>query len=194
MKTRYSLFALLLGLLVFQTACRVVPYQRTLPDWIRRVYVPIAVNNTTEVGLEKLASDKLQEHILRDGRLEIVAKGKADAVVRLRLDQNKSVSSHFSSDDVENQREMTMTYTIELFEPTDMRNPFASTKKTTVVYNYSSDIRSLGYVPHAEARKEYANRIAKSAFFSLMNEVRPITEENKESRDKKDEKKNKKDK
>ena len=71
MKKQILAFTFLLLSLVSLSACQTaVPYHRTLPDWVRRVYVPVAENGTTDAGLEVLVTNAFIEAALSDGGAE----------------------------------------------------------------------------------------------------------------------------
>ena len=169
MKKQILAITLLLLCLVSLSACQTaVPYHRTLPDWVRRVYVPVAENSTTDAGLEMLVTNAFINAALEDGRLEIVSKSKADAVVKIRLDKAEKNSHAFSSDDVEATRELILTYSINLYDPADMEKPFGYINKSEITSIYSSDRRALGSIPNVQGRAEWATAAGKKMLSDVL--------------------------
>jgi hypothetical protein len=169
MKKTLFVFLLSLLALISLSACQTaVPYHRSLPDWVRRIYVPMAENKTTDAGLEALATSAFTEAVLADGRLEVVSKSKADAVVKITLDKAEKESSTFTTDDVEETRALILTYSIDLYDPVDMEKPFAHLSRAQVTTSYSSDLRSLSGVPSAQGRAVWAKTAGKTMLADVL--------------------------
>src|SRR2546426_6873593 len=59
-------------------ACQRIQPVRTLPDWVRGIYIPMVQNKSTEPGVEEVVTRLAQEEFLADGRVRIVPKEQAD--------------------------------------------------------------------------------------------------------------------
>jgi len=67
--------ALAMSLLMLLTAgCERIAPIRTLPSWVRGVYIPVFKNKTYEPQIEEDATRYTQETFLRDGRVDIVRR------------------------------------------------------------------------------------------------------------------------
>jgi hypothetical protein len=157
-------------------SCGVTPFQRTLPDRVRRVYVPIAVNKTVEPGLEEIVTRGFQEEILRDGRLDLVQKGKADAVVKVTILEYGETSASFTPDNVESSRRITLAASIDLYEPNDLENPFAGVPRVIVSQVYGSNYRSVGSTLGVDARTALGHVAGGVLLNGLMNQVKLVNE------------------
>lgn len=56
-----------------------------LPGGVSRVYVETAKNDTMEAGLEQIFTQRLLERLRADGRITLVGKDEADAVLQSEL-------------------------------------------------------------------------------------------------------------
>jgi len=157
-------------------SCGVTPFQRTLPDRVRRVYVPVAVNKTVEPGLEEIVTRAFQEEILRDGRLELVQKAKADAVVKVTILEYAETSAAFTPDNVESTRRVNLVASIDLYEPNDLENPFARAPRVIVNSLYGSGYRSVGSTLEVDARKNLGTAAGGALLNGLMNQVKMVNE------------------
>jgi len=150
------LFTGLIG--VVATGCHVTPYQRTLPDWIRNVYVPLAENQTAEPGLEEVVTNALIEEMLADGRLNPVRRSEADVVMKVVIRKYREMSDDFEGDDVERRRSAEIEFGLFLYEPNDMDVPIASVLPFIVSIRYVSDYRSLDVEQEPDARRRLAHQ------------------------------------
>ncbi len=66
-------------------SCERIQPVRTLPNWVRSVYVPMIQNRSSEPGLEEVATRLTQEEFLADGRLRIAPKASADLQVVAKI-------------------------------------------------------------------------------------------------------------
>ena len=80
--------AIFLGVLLFFTGCGYT-FQGSgsvLPEDVKNVYVPLAVNDTTEPGLARLVTEAMQERFERFGVVQVVdSLNQADAVLNTRI-------------------------------------------------------------------------------------------------------------
>jgi|GEM_PF-2789887 len=60
-----------------------------LPGGVKKVYVETARNKTMESGLEQIFTQKLMEHLRADGRVNLVNKSEAEAILRSELIQSE---------------------------------------------------------------------------------------------------------
>lgn len=157
------------------SGCHVTPYQRTLPEWVQRVYIPMAKNQTAEPGLEELITKAFQTEILADGRLELTQKSKSNAVLQVTLHDYKEVTSHFESDNVKSATTMEMKVGLDLFDPKDLRNPIGSIPAFTVKLPYSSDYRNYQSELDVDARERLGETTALRLLSALMSNAKMTT-------------------
>jgi len=83
MKFRLALIALALavaGTFLF-TACGDVPVKKNLPDNITKVAIPVFENKANQPGLENELTKKTVQNFIVDGRLQVVPREQADALI-----------------------------------------------------------------------------------------------------------------
>lgn len=153
-------------------ACHVTPYRRTLPEWIQRVYVPMAKNQTAEPGLEELVTKGFQSELIADGRLEVTSKARANAVLQVTLDEYAEITAKFESDNVERNRQMQMMVSLALFDPKDTTNPIGKTDKFLVKLTYKSDSRAYDSELDVNARERFGETAGMRLFSALMSHVK----------------------
>ena len=145
-------------------ACRVSYHERTLPDWISRVYVPMAVNETHEPGLEELVTNAFVEELLADGRVRAVRRSQCDAIARVTLHDYAETVDSFDSDDIESIRRLDLTLGLELFDSADPERLVVRTGRLPVHISYRSDRRATGAELDVDAR----DRLGESAGMRLV--------------------------
>ena len=164
-------FALLALSLVAFGACHVTPYQRALPEWLQKVYVPMVSNQTYEPGLEEIITKSLQAEILSDGRLDVVQKSKADAVVQVNLLDFEETTSDFESDNIASRKQMSVQTEIKVFDPRDMDNPIGSVAPFKIALGYRSDYRSSSAELDVDARARLGETAALQILRALMSQI-----------------------
>ncbi len=162
--------AALLLLAVLSAGCHLTPYHRTLPDWVGSVYVPMAVNQTAEPGLEELLTNAFTTELLADGRLDVVRKSRSNAVVRLSIKDIEEHTSDHDVDDVESVREINLVLGMQLFDPSDPENPLLQFPGDIVVpFRYASGVRSVGSLLRVDAMDRLAETTARQLLHNLMS-------------------------
>lgn len=156
------------GLAALATGCHVTPYQRTLPEWIQRVYVPMAINDSFEPGLEELFTRAFVEEVTADGRLEATTRKDADVVVRIVIERYEESSEEFESDDVESHRLMTVYVKAKMYDPADEEVPIATVDKIPVALAYRSDYRAVEVEQEPDARRRLASQAAKHLLRAIL--------------------------
>ena len=81
------------------SSCAVVPRQRTLPQHIRSVYIPMFQNQSYEPGLEELITSYAIDEFLADGRLQVVQKSNADIIITGTIRKYYTQVSDFEDDE-----------------------------------------------------------------------------------------------
>ena len=86
-------------MVAFLTGCAPLVRERTLPPSIRAVHVPMIVNRSAEPGLEERMTASFQKEILADGRLRLVRRQEADAIVNVEIRDFDRDGFSFDGDD-----------------------------------------------------------------------------------------------
>jgi len=125
------------------TGCQFTSRVRTLPEEIQTVYVPMFLNNTSQPGLEELATRATVEAFLADGRLDVASLKEADVVVQgLILEYSDRVSG-VESDEFPQMNSISVKVLVKLFAPNDRLNPLNVYEPFTVSRSYISDARRM---------------------------------------------------
>ncbi len=142
-------------------ACQRVLPVRTLPAWVRGVYIPMVGNETFEPGLEELATRLTQEEFLANGQLRIVRKAEADlqlvAIIKdyfIRIDRT-------DSDDIPEIEELTILTGLKLYDPMNPEVPLADLGQIETIMLYNSDPRSIGYTPEPDLKERALRLLAR---------------------------------
>ena len=146
-------------------ACRVTYFERQLPDWVSRVYVPMVVNETFEPGLEELVTNAFVEELLADGRIQAVRRSQCDAIARVTLHDYTEVVEEFDSDDIASIKRLQLTLSLKLLDPADPERWLARAGRLVVNTKYRSDYRATG----AELDVDALDRLAHSAGMQLVH-------------------------
>ena len=76
------LAAATVGLVYLAAACGDLPTKRALPDDIQKVFIPPFINSTGQPDVENLLTKKVVQDFIVDGRLQVVSKDQADAILQ----------------------------------------------------------------------------------------------------------------
>jgi hypothetical protein len=131
--------------LVLVLGCTSVPLERTLPEAIETVYVPMFKNLTYEPGIEELITNHTIESFLADGRLTVVQQRVADARVEGAITDYKVSVSSFASDDFPMMSTAQVAARVTVWIPQQPDAPIATFPDIRATVTYISDPRSTVY-------------------------------------------------
>jgi hypothetical protein len=173
---RLAACAGMLMMLLLSTACERVAPVRTLPKYVRGVYIPMIANQSFEPALEEDATRLTQEEFLLDGRVQVVPRDQADLMVVAEITDWRERASGTSGDDVVENTEYLLTANVRLFEPFDDEKPLAELPAIRIRENFNTDERSSRYAPEPDRReiilRELAERIVESTIEGFPTQVR----------------------
>lgn len=152
---------LCLTVLAFSSACEGIRPIRTLPNWVNSVYVPMARNDTFEVGLEEVLTRQIQQEFLADGRLGIVRKREADLEVRVTVLDYKTTVQSTDSDDIPDVSVIHIVTLVELYDPLDPSVAMATLERIETRFRYNSDPRSRFYSVEPDRKAAALERVAR---------------------------------
>ena len=169
MKSYFYLLKYILAVsLVLLAACTSVPLERTLPEAITTIDVPMFTNATYEPGIEELITNCMIENFLADGRLTVVQKGVADARVEGTITAYKVSASSFASDDfpMMSTAEATVKVTVWQAQKTDA--PIAEFSDIHAAVSYVGDPRSTIYQNIVEVKERLFETLASNIVTKVM--------------------------
>lgn len=172
---RHSILVLTLLALAL-AGCKTTPFQRSLPQWVNRIYIPMAENRSYEPGLEEKITSAFTEEVLSHGELEVTQKNRCDAVVKIIIKDYRERSDDFSSDDIESYREVVAVLAAELYDPSDEKTPFGVVEDFEVDMRYRSEFRSTRSTTASDARDEFTERCGLQLMRAVLSRVRMTRE------------------
>ena len=159
----------LMLLLVFCcTGCQITPRQRTLPEEIQSVYVPIFFNNSYEPGLEELATRATIEAFLADGRLDVARKDHADVIVQGIIESFSDEVQDTESDDWPMISTLSTKVIVKLYSPEDRLHPLFVYKPFTVSRSYVSDVRRMTHTIPDDAKQSVMEALGQRAVLEVL--------------------------
>lgn len=168
---RLPRFPILLALLTLGVllagACERIAPVRTLPSWVRGIYIPMFENQSYEPALEEQATILTQEAFLADGRLDVVRRDQADLVLLATIVDWRNATAGTTGDKIVDRERIEMTVDVGLYDPFDAEKPLARLAPIRVVGSFNSDERSVDYVPEPDRRQQMLELMARR----VMNET-----------------------
>lgn len=171
--------ALLLGVVAtvgLTSSCAVVeawnnrvPPIRTLPSWVRGVYIPMFENESFEIGLTETATRMTQEEFLADGRVDIVPKRDADLVLKAVIIEYDDFVESEDSDEIPELNRVTMRTKVLLYDPLVPEIPVADLGQIVTSQVYRSDPRSVRYVTDPEVEERLMRVLARQIVNRTIN-------------------------
>jgi hypothetical protein len=160
---------LLIPLLLGTTACTRIYPVRTLPNWVRGVYIPMIENESFEPGLEEVATRLTQEEFLADGQLNVVPKRMADLSVVAKIKDYRILLDDTDSDDLPQLEEAIVTAELYLFDPLNDEVPMASLGLLEASTLYAADARSVNYRVEPDVKRDVLLQLARQIVFRTIS-------------------------
>ncbi|MDX2177635.1 MAG: LPS assembly lipoprotein LptE [Candidatus Sumerlaeia bacterium] len=153
--------------LAIASGCGTVPRTRTLPTSIQSVYVPMAVNRSSEPQIEEDLTRYVQEELLADGRLDLVQRGRANAHIEVKITQFLRETFGTDGDDLP----VTMRYRVrgelQVRENIADRPPIGGAREVTASVIVNGDPRTTTYEPEPrqieQALRAFAREVVREA-------------------------------
>jgi len=159
--------------LVLLVACTSVPLERTLPEAITAIDVPMFKNLTYEPGIEELITNYTIESFLADGRLTVVQKGVADARVEGAVTAYTVSVSSFASDDFPMIGTAEATAKVTVWQPRKPDAPIAEFSDIHAAISYVADSRSTVYENVVELKERLFRTLASNIVTMVMTGTYP---------------------
>ena len=154
--------------LVLVVACTSVSLERTLPEAITAIDVPMFKNLTYEPGIEELITNYTIENFLADGRLTVVQKGVADARVEGTITAYTVSVSSFASDDFPMMSTAEATAKVTVWQPQNPEIPIAEFSDIHAVFAYVGDPRSTVYENVVKVKERLFRTLASNIVTMVM--------------------------
>ena len=144
-----------LGLIAIACAlvsCERVYPVRTLPSWVRSVYIPMAQNTSFEPGVEETLTQILQREFLADGRLSVARKQDADIQLSATITDYWILIDKVDGDRIPRRQEINIVTRVLLFDPLNNEVPVADLGLFETRAAFFSDFRSIFQVTEPTAK------------------------------------------
>ncbi len=176
-----SLLALVALTVLAATGCTPVVRDRTLPPSVRSVHVPMIVNRTQQPGLEERLTVAFQRELLADGRLDVVKETKADAIVRMTIDNFDDYPAALDADGFGVSRQWDVRARMEILENIPGRPSIGGVRKIKARWVSNDDSRTTTFTPESREIEELATIFGREALLELITgefeEIAPELEE-----------------
>lgn len=156
--------------LIVVAACALVSCQRiqpvrTLPDWVRGIYIPMTLNKSTEPGVEEIATRLAQEEFLADGRVRVVQKAQADLQLVTTIKTYLVQVDAYDRDRIPRLEKVLIQSEVKLYDPTvdpfdPEQEPIAKLGEIRTRYIYNSDPRSITYAVEPDVKAGALRQLA----------------------------------
>ncbi len=166
--TRSAVLLISLLACLLHAGCTTYPRTRTLPNSIRTIYVPMAVNRTAEPAIEERMTQFVQEEFLADGRLRLVQRKKADAVVEIEIRKFDSIGSDSGVSDFMTRRNVSIEAKLNIFRNIPGRPKIGGERKVTAQSGFNTDTRSTGFVPEPDWKDQILREFARAAVREVL--------------------------
>ncbi len=153
-------------LAIIMAGCSRIPLQRTLPEYVNSVYVPMIVNRSYEPGVEEILTNAVIDEFLADGRLRVERKTRADISLNVILSDYETLPSGFHDDEFPSTSRITTNATIIVINNIDgaIMGEF---EDVTAIYSYQSDPRRVV----EEIQPRVKEEVLKSLAFNIVQTV-----------------------
>jgi hypothetical protein len=142
---------------------RIAPI-RTLPSWVRGIYIPVFKNESYEPGIEEQATILTQEAFLADGRLDVVHKQDADTMLVVKIVEWRESGGGHSGDKITDEYRAYVRAAVQLYEPYGDKTLLADLGEVRVDDRFHTDTRSSWY----EAEPDRKERLLRSLADQIM--------------------------
>ena len=142
------------------SSCRIRPRVRTLPEEIQSLNIPMFINLSYEPGLEEVGTRATVEAFLADGRLDVVSRQQADAIVQVVIQSFENEAASTSSDDFSMINTIKVGAVVYMYSPKDRLNPMQMWGPFTESRAFVSDTRRISYVNSEDARQGMMDALA----------------------------------
>lgn len=155
------------GFLLMIIACTHVPLARTLPEYVNSVYVPMAVNNSYEPGLEEKLTNFTIDEFLADGRLRVEEKSNADITVKISIEQFIAETLNTDADDFPMTSRLKVLADVVVFNNLDGKE-LGRFPDIEAAYIFVSDPRRTVEVTEPEAKENVLRNLASLIVLNVL--------------------------
>ncbi len=173
----YILLSLVIVMFLF-VGCAVKMREVTLPERIKSIYIPMCENKSYRPGLEEYATNYLIEEFVADGRLNVVEKKYADALLEVTLELYRTPVTITDSEDFPIQRQAVIVADVSLWEPNETK-PTIDLKDVTATTFYMADPRRetlFNDDPRDSLMKTFAQVVVDNIFYGEYPQQKYLAE------------------
>lgn len=150
-------------------SCQTIVPVRTLPSWVRGIYIPMIENRSTEPGLSEIATRLIQYEFLADGRLAVVPKSDADLELICAIEKFWITIEADDNDDIPQLELIHIVLDLKLYDPLNPDSPLADLGKVQTTSLFNADPRSIDYVVEPDAKRSALGLLASQVVFRTIS-------------------------
>jgi hypothetical protein len=159
--------ALAAGLLA--TGCERIAPIRTLPTWVRGIYIPMFQNRSYEPAIEEQGTLFTQEAFLTEGQLDVVQKQDADATLLVSIEEWRASAGGRTGEKVTDSREYFVRASVKLVEPYDESALIADLGEVRIFGGGRTDPRSVRFEPEPDRKDGVMRALAGQIVSRTLN-------------------------
>lgn len=167
-KTGFFLAAVAAICIVFSSGCSPVVRNRTLPVSIRTVYIPMIRNTTQQPGFEERFTVAFQEEVLADGRLDIVSRRQADAIVDIEVAQFGNPPVALDPDQFAGTKVYKVEARMKIIQNIPGRPLIGGLRDVEAEYVFNDDPRATAFNPEPYEIDQLARVFARECLLELI--------------------------
>ena len=158
-----------LFMLCCTVAMAIIPPSRTLPEYIKRVYIREFKNNSSWFGAQADLTLYVNDEFMVDGRLDVVQNDRADVRLEGKITSYKETPRGFGGDEFPLISGISFTCVVELWDPYDSDRlvPIARYTVPTQIQYVSDPRRSISET-QTEARDRLLRQAAKNIVWAIL--------------------------
>ena len=163
MKIQIKIFLLLVALLgIAGCGYHLAGTGSSLPSHIHTIAIPVFSNSSSEPEIERELTRSVRDSFIRDGRLRVADKNRADLVMKGKLTYYNLRAVSFSTSDVATEYWVELRADIEVFDQVKNKTFLKQNLFTKWDFTSSADVansESARLVALDEAYRELGNRL-----------------------------------
>jgi hypothetical protein len=149
-------------------SCTTVPRTRTLPDYVRSVYVPMFKNYSYEPGLEEQITAFTVDEFLADGRLDVAQKNRADIAIEGSIRNFDIRARHFEDDEFPSISSASATADVIVWETAGGKRELGTFKKIEARVDFTSDPRRVIEEVDVDVKERLMRELARRVVLEVL--------------------------
>jgi hypothetical protein len=164
----YLSVPMLVMLALLAAGCRPLVRTRTLPASVRSVHVPMILNRTSEPGIEERLTVEVQKELLADGRLNIVKRKEADAIIQITLSDFDRRTTYLDGDDFPVGQAYRLDLRMNIQENIPGLPTIGNVRPLSFEGGFNPDTRTIGFDAEPDRLDAFYRGVARNIVLELL--------------------------